>query len=117
MQINQVHAVLLNSNRSVNFLNIQKGKNKINKTFVTKFLGMRLDGKVNFVNHICVYKSYKVNGTYIFWSITQNIVLVFQSRTQCCLCDYNLFICQFTLGIPYSSASDRRSVLYDVPSD
>ena len=39
-------------NRYVNLPIIKRGKNKINETSVTKFLGIHLDKKSNFVNHI-----------------------------------------------------------------
>ena len=35
----------------VNFPDISVGNNKINETSVTKFLGIHLDKKLNFVNH------------------------------------------------------------------
>ena len=42
-------------NNNVNFPIITLGNNKINETSVTKFLGIHLDKKLNFVNHITKY--------------------------------------------------------------
>ena len=39
-------------NKNVNFPHISVGNNTINETSVTKFLGIHLDKKLNFVNHI-----------------------------------------------------------------
>ena len=39
-------------NKNVNFTDISVGKNTINETSVTKFLGIHIDKKFNFVNHI-----------------------------------------------------------------
>ena len=44
--------VLFSYNKKVNFPIIKIGNNKINETSVTKFLGIHLDKKINFVNHI-----------------------------------------------------------------
>ena len=38
--------------KEVNFHDISVGNNTINKTSVTKFLGIHFDKKINFVNHI-----------------------------------------------------------------
>ena len=43
---------LFSYNKNVNFPDISVGKNKINETSVSKFLGIHLDKKLNFVNHI-----------------------------------------------------------------
>ena len=39
-------------NKNVNFPDISVGNNTINETSVTKFFGIHLDKKLNFVNHI-----------------------------------------------------------------
>ena len=44
--------MLFSYNKSVNFPDINVGNNTINETSVTKFLGLHLDKKSNFVNHI-----------------------------------------------------------------
>ena len=44
--------MLFSYNKNVNFSDIRVGNNNINKTSVTKFLGIHLDKKLNFVNHI-----------------------------------------------------------------
>ena len=44
--------MLFSYNKSVNFPDINDGNNTINETSVTKFLGIHLDKKLNFVNHI-----------------------------------------------------------------
>ena len=44
--------MLLSYNKNVNFPDISVGNNTINETSVTKFLGIHLDKKLNFVNHI-----------------------------------------------------------------
>ena len=44
--------ILLSYNKNVNFPIIRIGNNKINETPVTKFLGIHLDKKLNFLNHI-----------------------------------------------------------------
>ena len=46
-------------NKNVNFPIIKIGDNKINGTSVTKFLGLHLEKKLNFVNHD--YERFKVN--------------------------------------------------------
>ena len=58
--------MLFSYNKNVNFPDISVGNNAINKTSVTKFLGIHLDKKLHFVNHITdVYESCKVNWTLI----------------------------------------------------
>ena len=44
--------MLFSYNKNVNFPDISAGNSKINETSVTKFLGIHLDNKFNFVNHI-----------------------------------------------------------------
>ena len=44
--------MLFSYNKNLNFLDISVGNNNINETSVTKFLGIHLDKKLNFVNHI-----------------------------------------------------------------
>ena len=44
--------MLFSFNKNVNFPDISVGNNTINETSVTKFLGIHLDKKLNFVNHI-----------------------------------------------------------------
>ena len=44
--------MLFSYNKNLNFPIIKIGNNKINETSVTKFLGMHLDKKFNFVDHI-----------------------------------------------------------------
>ena len=44
--------MLLSYGKDVNFPDISLGNNTINETSVTKFLGIHLDKKLNFVNHI-----------------------------------------------------------------
>ena len=44
--------MLFSYNKNVNFLDISAGNNTINETSVTKFLGLHIDKKLNFVNHI-----------------------------------------------------------------
>ena len=44
--------MLFSYNKNVNFPDISVGNNTINETSVTKFLGIHLDEKLNFVNHI-----------------------------------------------------------------
>ena len=44
--------MLFSHNKNVNFPDISVGNNTINETSVTKFLGIHLDKKLNFVNHI-----------------------------------------------------------------
>ena len=44
--------ILFFYNKNVNFLDISLGNNTISETSVTKFLGIHLDKKLNFVNHI-----------------------------------------------------------------
>ena len=46
------YMLLFSNNKNVNFPDISVGNNTINETFVTKFLGIHLDKKLNFVNHI-----------------------------------------------------------------
>ena len=48
------HLHLFSYNKNANFADISEGNNKINETSVTKFLGIHLDKKLNFVNHITV---------------------------------------------------------------
>ena len=44
--------MLFSYNKNVNFQIIKIGNNRINETFsVTKFLGVHMDKKFNFVNH------------------------------------------------------------------
>ena len=43
---------LFSYNKNVNFPDISVGNNTINETSVTKFLGIHIDKKLNFVNHI-----------------------------------------------------------------
>ena len=44
--------MLFSYGKDVNFSYISEGNNTINETSVTKFLGIHLDKKLNFVNHI-----------------------------------------------------------------
>ena len=44
--------MLFSYNKNVNFPDISVGNNTINKTSVTIFLGIHIDNKLNFVNHI-----------------------------------------------------------------
>ena len=44
--------MLFSYNKNVNFPDISVGNNKINETSVSKFSGIHLDSKLNFVNHI-----------------------------------------------------------------
>ena len=44
--------ILFSYNKNVNFPDISVGNNTINETSVTKVLGIHLDKKLNFVNHI-----------------------------------------------------------------
>ena len=44
--------ILFSYGKDVNFPHISVGNNTINETSVTKFLGIHLDKKLNFVNHI-----------------------------------------------------------------
>ena len=44
--------MVLSYGKDVNFPDISEGNNTINETSVTKFLGIHLDGKLNFINHI-----------------------------------------------------------------
>ena len=44
--------MLFSYNKNVNFPDTSVGKNRINETSVTKFLGIHLDKKLNFVNDI-----------------------------------------------------------------
>ena len=44
--------MLFSYGKDVNFPDISVGNNTINETFVTKFLGIRFDKKINFVSHI-----------------------------------------------------------------
>ena len=44
--------MLLSYNKNVNFPHISVCNNTINETSITKFLGIHLDKKLNFVNHI-----------------------------------------------------------------
>ena len=44
--------MLFSYNKNVNFPDTSVVNNKINETSVTKFLGIHLDKKLNFVNHI-----------------------------------------------------------------
>ena len=44
--------MLFSYNNSVKLPDISVGNNKINETSVCKFLGIHLDKKLNFVNHI-----------------------------------------------------------------
>ena len=43
---------MLFSYKNVNFPDISVGNNTINETSLTKFLGIHLDKKLNFINHI-----------------------------------------------------------------
>ena len=43
---------LFSYNKNVNFPDISVGNNTINEISVTKFLGVHIDKKLNFVNHI-----------------------------------------------------------------
>ena len=43
--------MLFSYNKNVNFLDISAGNNPTNETSVTKFLGIHIDKKLNFVNH------------------------------------------------------------------
>ena len=44
--------MLFSYNKNVNFPDISVGKNAINETSVAKFLGIHIDKKFNFINHI-----------------------------------------------------------------
>ena len=44
--------MLFSYNKNVNFPDISEGNNTINETYVTKFLGIHLDKKFNFVNNV-----------------------------------------------------------------
>ena len=44
--------MLFSFNKNVNFFAISVGKNKINESSVSKFLGIHLDKKLNCLNHI-----------------------------------------------------------------
>ena len=44
--------MLFSYNKNVNFPDISVGNNTINETSVSKFLGIHLDKKLSFVNHI-----------------------------------------------------------------
>ena len=44
--------ILFSYNKIINFSDIRVGNNKINETSIIKFLGIHLDKKRNFVNHI-----------------------------------------------------------------
>ena len=44
--------MLFSYNKNLNFPDISVGNNTINETSVTKFLGIHIDKKLNFVNHI-----------------------------------------------------------------
>ena len=44
--------MLFSYNKNVNFAHISRGNNTIDETYVTRFLGIHLDKKLNFVNHI-----------------------------------------------------------------
>ena len=44
--------MLFSYKKTVNFPDISVGNNTINETSVTTFLGIHLDKKLNFVNHI-----------------------------------------------------------------
>ena len=44
--------MLFSYNKNVNFPDISVGNNTIRETSVTKFLGIHIDKKLNFVNHI-----------------------------------------------------------------
>ena len=44
--------MLFSYNKNVKFPDVSVGNNKINETSVTKFLGIHLDKRINFVNHI-----------------------------------------------------------------
>ena len=52
MQIKPSTCCSLNYNKNVNFPDISVGNNTINETSVTIFLGVHLDKKLNFVNHV-----------------------------------------------------------------
>ena len=44
--------MLFSYNKNVNFQDICVGNNTMNETCVTKFLGIHIDKKLNFVNHV-----------------------------------------------------------------
>ena len=44
--------MLFSYNKNINFPDISAGNNTINETYITKFLGIHLEKKLNFVNHI-----------------------------------------------------------------
>ena len=44
--------MLFSYGKDINFPYISLGNNTVNETSVTKFLGIHLDKKLNFVNHI-----------------------------------------------------------------
>ena len=44
--------MLFSYNKNVNFTDISVGNNTINESSVTKFLGIHLDKKLTFINHI-----------------------------------------------------------------
>ena len=48
----KIKYMLFSYNKNVNFSDISVSKNSIIETSVTKFLGIHLDKKLNFVNHI-----------------------------------------------------------------
>ena len=48
----EIKYMLFSYNKNVNFPDISVGNNTINETSVTKFLGIHLDKKLNFVNHV-----------------------------------------------------------------
>ena len=58
--------MLFSYNKNVNFTDISVGNNTINETSVTKFLGIHIDKKLNFVNHITeMSMKVAVNWTFI----------------------------------------------------
>ena len=52
MQLQPSPAMIFSYGKNVNFPIIKIYNNEISETSVTKFFGIRLDKKLNFVNHI-----------------------------------------------------------------
>ena len=52
MNADKTNYTLFSYNKNINFPDISVGNNTINETSVTKFLGIDIDKKLNFVNHI-----------------------------------------------------------------
>ena len=58
--------MLFSHNKNVNFPDISVDNNTINETYVTKFLGIHLDKKLNFVNHITEMSMKVAKSIFIF---------------------------------------------------